>query len=162
MKTAAIALWGLVIGSAVGCEAMRLAVIPDVILDAARAWCLKPIGACGAKSVWFNRCTGHVEIHAPDGVVVEHLRAFEIADRPGVEQLMSPADSAAGAHVDQPKITKDWRCKKRGKTMYCHLYRRADSAFGAFVKERFLSLTDQPYSRKWCSTSYCEPMEVGL
>jgi hypothetical protein len=127
MKRLVAAVVGVVIGAVVGCGVVdHLSVdIRREIDVAVNAWCMKQLGACGQKSVWYNRCTGRVEIHGLDGEVRQSLsRAMEIND-----EAMGPT-----CDMDQPKMTRYWRCKKRQGKVYCHIYNPAASVFGAFVK----------------------------
>lgn len=123
-----------IVGALAGCkvnDAMR-----EQFAAIKRAACIQQLGACGRKTVYWNRCTRKIEVVDEDGEVRESLMktwtiASREAARPGVEQR---ASSASGAHVDAPKMTKAYRCKKREGTMHCHLYNAAASTFGAFVK----------------------------
>jgi hypothetical protein len=144
IRRLAIVVFGLAVGGVgalVGCELNHD--IRRALDEVTRAACIQQLGACGQKRVYWNRCSHRVEIVDEDGEVREELRrAFEIAARPGVEQSVS---SVNGAHVDAPKMTKAWRCKKRRGRMHCHLYNAAASVFGAFVQPGL----HEPTSEDW-------------
>jgi hypothetical protein len=135
MRYVAVIAGGLILGAVVVVAGCRFSADIQHALDpVVAAWCYQQLGACGTKSVWWNRCTKKVEVRDQDGNIRENLTTFEIADRPGVEQQVAPPTSPTGAFVTRPKMTAAWMCKKRRGRVYCHIYRAGGSAFGAFVK----------------------------
>jgi hypothetical protein len=129
-KLLAVVLGGT-LGAVIGCAYLSHD-IRRALDEVTRAACIQPLGACGRKQVYWNRCSHRVEIVDEDGVVRDELsHAMEIGARPGVEQATPTTVLHDG---DAPKMTRAWRCKKRAARIYCHLYRDAASTFGAFVK----------------------------
>lgn len=75
----------------------------------------------------------------------------------------------AGAHrpltsvADAQKVTKAWRCKKRGPVVVCHTYRAGIKAFGEAVRQLRPPLAIEPWSRVWCGQATpCAPLVTDL